>query len=962
MFTQENREAAKEMQSIAKAFTRQMEKAHAQYQDLLKETRAAALPTTLKVTSSTDGFRVMDPFDWTLDKNVYQRWQLWSHKARLALEAMEGDTEKTKISYLHHWLNGEGISKIEGWKNSKTLISQAKYDALENKTGKCSLDKIESYFTSCELALTPRSNPLLAVEDLYLTKQGSMTSREFHSHILKIVKRCQFPCQQAEERAVRDAIFMGMNSQQASDKAINLMNEEGKEVTVEFLMNHLAVEDGNTQHKFLSQINSSSFMNFAAYDRRQNRGKSNKPKQPNGRNGAQNKTRVQTSSSTAQLSRKPPGMEGKCMRHGKPEHQQGQKCAAKNAKCKECHKIGHFYKVCQSKKKTAKANLAQIAPQTEQDTHYNPQAKQDTFYNDFTGYGLSDTNPHNQPNPPMVNMLNIVNHIGTTSGSQEKHLKFPIDVNPRGPYKDHLVVRVDTGADVNCMNEKTFRRLFPKVKLSVCPYEIQNFGNLITDISILGQFCTYLQFRGEKYLNTFIVTNANDCPNLLSHGVTFRMGVLLPNYPEENVVKGENVPNFKFGASAGKSTGTSSNVFQILQDLRLKQCQETNSDSSRSRASQTSTIDTTHTTTQSTPLTTYGYAPANQNTGMATPITSMSESSTSSRTTMPAKTTPSSRQPTSVKHQNTSCNGLPQCCMHVHQPQSQVCKPGESLALRKVKTPHNGKTSVSRFPLTKQEILSQYSSCFEGIGHFPGDPYKFHLKPDHKPARHAPRKVPVHLEAAFKEEIESLVKQGILEEVKEHTDWVNSYVIVEKDTGNQHAPNHTVKKKLRICLDPRDLNEALEREPYHTRSVDEITKLQGMTVFTIVDFKKGYWMVVIHPDSRRLTCMALPFGRFQWTHLPMGTVVAQDIFQSKLDAIFIGMEGVTGIADDMIIAGKEEMEHDRNFLDFMEKCMENNLTFNSTWRRSSSNKIRYLSMDMFGQIKEFHQIPRRYRH
>ena len=237
---------------------------------------------------------------------------------------------------------------------------------------------------------------------------------------------------------------------------------------------------------------------------------------------------------------------------------------------------------------------------------------------------------------------------------------------------------------------------------------------------------------------------------------------------------------------------------------------------------------------------------------------------------------------------------------------------------------------MSRFPLTKQDILSQYSGCFEGIGHFPGDPYRFHLKPDHKPARHAPRKIPVHLETAFKEEIESLVKQGILEEVKEHTDWVNSYVIVEKDTGNHHSPNHTVKKKLRICLDPRDLNEALEREPYHARSVDEITaKLQGMTVFTIVDFKKGYWMVVLHPDSRRLTCMALPFRRFQWTHLPMGTVVAQDIFQSKLDAIFIGMEGVTGIADDMIIAGKDEMEHDRNFLAFMEKCMENNLTLNS---------------------------------
>ena len=68
---------ARKTQSIAEVFARQMEKAHVQYQDLLKESRTAALPTTLKVTSGSDGFTVMDPFDWTMDKNVYQRWQLW---------------------------------------------------------------------------------------------------------------------------------------------------------------------------------------------------------------------------------------------------------------------------------------------------------------------------------------------------------------------------------------------------------------------------------------------------------------------------------------------------------------------------------------------------------------------------------------------------------------------------------------------------------------------------------------------------------------------------------------------------------------------------------------------------------------------------------------------------------------------------------------------------------------------
>ena len=268
--------------------------------------------------------------------------------------------------------------------------------------------------------------------------------------------------------------------------------------------------------------------------------------------------------------------------------------------------------------------------------------------------------------------------------------------------------------------------------------------------------------------------------------------------------------------------------------------------------------------------------------------------------------------------QNTSWGESPAPGAHIHKLLQQVLKPGDSVALGKIQHPHNGRTSVNRLPLMKQEILSHYSGCFEGIAHFPGKPYKFHSKPEHKPAKHALRKVPIHLEDAFKEEIKSLVELGILEEVTEHTDWVNSDVIVEKDSGHHHAPNHTIKRKLRICLDPRDLNETLKREPYHTHSVDEITaKLRGMTVFTIVDFKKGYWRVLLHPGSRKLTCMVLPFGRFQWTRLPMGTVVAQDIFQSKLESFFIGMESVTGIADDMVIAGIDEMEHDRNFLAFM---------------------------------------------
>ena len=604
---------AQQTKSIADVFQRQMEETRVQYEELLKASRAQNFTPTLKVTSTTDGFRVMDPFDWTADKNIYQRWQLWSHKARLALDIMEGDNEKTKISYLHHWLDGKGIDKIKGWMNSKILITQAEYDALEerDRKGRYSSEKIESYFSLVENILTPRSNPLLAMEELHLAKQGSMTSQEFYSQILEIVKRCRFPNQAAENRAIRDAIFIGMNSQRAKDKAINFMNEEeGKEVTVEFLLNHLAVEDGNSQHRFLSQLDSSTSVNMVAYDHQQNKGKSNRSRNSNGREREQNKSRGETSSSTAQTSRKPPGMEGKCMRCGRPEHQQGEKCAARNAKCKDCHKIGHFYKVCQSSKKTRRANLAQVTPQDEDDTHI-----------DECGYV--------QPNPPAINMLKVTNYTGTTSGTQL--LKFPTDVNPRGTYKHHLEVSIDTGADVNCMNEKTFKKLFPEVELSVCPHSIQNFGNSTADVYILGQFHAYLQFRGRKYLNTFIVTNTNDCPNILSHGAIFRMGILVPNYPEENMVKLRDM-----------ETGTS-NVFQVLQDLWMKQYQG----NSEPKVHRPNTTFTTSTTRQpKAPNTPKSCETASQKAGTATYTDNMSPIQTSFRTMPPPKTSAHGTIPT----------------------------------------------------------------------------------------------------------------------------------------------------------------------------------------------------------------------------------------------------------------------------------------------------------------------------
>ena len=159
---------------------------------------------------------------------------------------------------------------------------------------------------------------------------------------------------------------------------------------------------------------------------------------------------------------------------------------------------------------------------------------------------------------------------------------------------------------------------------------------------------------------------------------------------------------------------------------------------------------------------------------------------------------------------------------------------------------------------------------------------------------------------------------GILEPVKEVTEWVNIFVIIEKnlplDSSNTYALGHSIQKKLRICLDPRDLNEDFEREPYYTRSIEDILeKFYGMKRFTISDFNKGYWMVELHPDSRKIDDNGFGHWKvsggqdFQWV-----PSLLRMFSKGNLTASSLTSTGVTGIADDMIIYGRDDQEHDGN--------------------------------------------------
>ena len=180
----------------------------------------------------------------------------------------------------------------------------------------------------------------------------------------------------------------------------------------------------------------------------------------------------------------------------------------------------------------------------------------------------------------------------------------------------------------------------------------------------------------------------------------------------------------------------------------------------------------------------------------------------------------------------------------------------------------NGKTH--KLPITKEYILKEYNDVFKGVGRSsPGSPYHIRLKEQYRPVQHPPRSVPIARQTTYKTELERLTKEGIITEVKEHTEWVNSIVPVMKPNGS-----------LRLCLDPKDLNKAIERNQWYSRITDDILPELAKSKFkTLKDATSGYWHVVLDLDSSLLTMFNIPWGKFRWLRLPFGLKIASDVFQ-----------------------------------------------------------------------------------
>ena len=235
---------------------------------------------------------------------------------------------------------------------------------------------------------------------------------------------------------------------------------------------------------------------------------------------------------------------------------------------------------------------------------------------------------------------------------------------------------------------------------------------------------------------------------------------------------------------------------------------------------------------------------------------------------------------------------------------------------------------------SKNDLLREYPDVFEGIGRFDG---AFHITTDPSitPVVHAPRKCPIHLRDEIQAELQDMENIGVIAKVTAPTEWVSSIVCSRKSSG-----------RLRICLDPKDLNEAIRRPHYKTPTLDEIThKLAGAKIFSKLDARHGYWAVVLDDESSLKTTFNSPFGRFRFRRLPFGLNLSQDVYQERMDHILEHCPGTMSIADDVAVFGRDEDEHDANLRNLMETARRHGLVFNN-----NKCDIKCQSIHFFGLV------------
>ena len=156
-------------------------------------------------------------------------------------------------------------------------------------------------------------------------------------------------------------------------------------------------------------------------------------------------------------------------------------------------------------------------------------------------------------------------------------------------------------------------------------------------------------------------------------------------------------------------------------------------------------------------------------------------------------------------------------------------------------------------------------------------------------------------------------------------------------------------RKLRLCIDPKDLNKALKRSHYPIPTIEEILpELSKAKVFSVADAKNGFWQVKLDQKSSFLTTFWTPFGRYRWLRMPFGISPASEEYQRRQHEVIEGLPGIHNIADDILIIGQGETEedairdHDENMIRFLKRCQEQNLKLNPEKFKLKLSEVPYM--------------------
>ena len=168
---------------------------------------------------------------------------------------------------------------------------------------------------------------------------------------------------------------------------------------------------------------------------------------------------------------------------------------------------------------------------------------------------------------------------------------------------------------------------------------------------------------------------------------------------------------------------------------------------------------------------------------------------------------------------------------------------------------------------------------------------------------------------AVKDILEELHIAGVIKLVSKPTPWISSMLAVPKNG------------KIRICLDPKDLNKAFLRENYPTPTIeDNATCLHGTKVFSVINAKNGFWHIKLDEESLHLTTFYTPFGRYCWSRMPFGISSAPEVFQRRMYKLTKGLSGIEVVADNFDVAGFGDTpeaafrDHNKNFVAFLQRC------------------------------------------